>query len=237
VLAVISATVHPPAAIREVALNAALCIQSVVAKARRIPLIRAIVSLCLAVAACLALGVGPAVAGGHPPMMLGPGDAHVHDIKDKALIRMSKFGYVYIAGQQHSHLRVTFVEGANSLRYRDTGTKRLGTIPKSCHRQKVNRGIAALCRIPPRFHNTRMFVQVWPRLGNDYVDGRTLPRKFRLWVLADAGRDVVHGGAGNDFVNGAKGADRIYGGAGNDFLRSGLGNDRVWGGKGKDRVS
>jgi serralysin len=200
-------------------------------------LIRAIVSLCLALVLSVALGVGPAVAGGHPPMMLGPGDANVHNIKDEALIRMSKFGYVYIAGQQDSHLTITFVEGANSLRYRDTGTKRLTTIPKSCHRKMVNRGIAVLCRIPPRFQDTWMFVQVWPRLGNDYVDGRTLPRKFRLWVLADAGRDVVYGGAGNDFVNGAKGYDRIYGGPGNDFLRSGPGNDLVRGGTGKDRIS
>src|SRR4051794_21482586 len=157
--------------------------------------------------------------------MLGPGDAQVHDIKDKALIRMSKFGYVYIAGQQHTRLKVTFLKGSNSLRYRDTGTKRLTTIPKTCHRERAGKGIAVRCTIPHQFRS-RMFVQVWPRLGNDPVHGRALPRRFRLWVLADAGRDVVYGGAGNDFVNGAKDGDRLFGGAGNDWLRSGPGRDR-----------
>jgi hypothetical protein len=170
-------------------------------------------------------------------MMLGPGDAQVHDIKGKALIRTSKWGYVYIAGQQHSHLTVTFVKRANSLRYKDTGTARLTTIPDGCHREKASRGISALCAIPKRFQSTKMFVQVWPRLGNDYVDGSTLSRHFRLWELADAGRDVVHGGAGADFVNGAKDRDSLFGGPGNDFLRSGPANDLVRGGSGADRLS
>jgi len=170
-------------------------------------------------------------------MMLGPGDAKVHDIKDEALIRMSKWGYVYIAGQQNSHLRVKYVERLHSLRYRDTRTQRLNSIPKPCHREKVNVGISAVCKIPPRFRHTKMFVQVWPRLGADYVDGHTLSRKFRLWVLTDAGNDIVYGGAGNDFVNGAKGNDRIYGGPGNDFLRSGPGRDHVVGGAGRDRTN
>ncbi|MDQ3484479.1 MAG: hypothetical protein M3445_03580 [Actinomycetota bacterium] len=170
-------------------------------------------------------------------MMLGPGDAKVSNIKDEAIIRMSRFGFVYIAGQQSSHLRITFVERLNSLRYRDTRTRRATAIPDRCHREQVKTGISVVCKIPPRFRSESMFVQVWPRLGNDYVDGRTLPRGFRLWVLADAGRDVVYGGAGNDFVNGAKHDDRIYGGPGNDFLRSGPGNDLVRGGKGNDRIS
>jgi hypothetical protein len=204
-------------------------------------LIRAIVSLCLtsalSAALCVASGAGPAVAAdGLPPLMLGPGDAHVHGIKDEALIRMSKYGYVYIAGQQHSHLTVTHIKGSHSLRYRDTGTKRLNTIPKTCHRERVKRGVAVRCTIPQRFRD-RMFVQVWPRLGNDYVNGRTLPHQFRLWVLADAGRDVVYGGAGADFVNGAKNADRMYGGAGNDWLRGGPSHDRIVGGPGADRVA
>jgi hypothetical protein len=123
------------------------------------------------------------------------------------------------------------------LRYRDTGTKRLTTIPKACDRQKVSTGIAVECKIPARFADTKMFVQVWPRLGNDYVDGRTLPARFRMWVLADAGRDVMYGGAGNDFVNGAFDGDRVYGGPGNDFLRTGTGRDKLWGGSGKDQLS
>lgn len=200
--------------------------------------IRAIVSFCLSLALCVASGVGPAVAGhAHPDMMLGPGEAQVHDIGGKALIRASKFGYIYIAGKQSSHLRVTYIPKHNSLRYRDTRTPRLVAMPDQCHREKVKTGISAVCPIPPRFKDTQMFVQVWPRLGNDYVDGRTLPWRFRLWVLADAGRDVVYCGAGNDFVNGARHNDHIYGGAGRDLLRSGPGNDQVVGGKGKDRTS
>jgi hypothetical protein len=204
-------------------------------------LIRATVSLCLTVAVsvglCLGIGASPATAKGHPVMMLGPGDAGVHDIKDKALIRMSKYGPIYIAGQQHTHLRVKHIERLHSLRFRDTGTKRLTKIPDRCHREKVKKGISAVCKIPPRFRHHRMFVQVWPRLGNDYVDGRTLSAKFRLWVLTDAGNDVVYGGDGNDFVNGAKGNDRIYGGRGKDFLRSGPGADHVVGGPGRDRTN
>ncbi len=200
-------------------------------------MIRGIVSLCLTLALSVGLGASPAAAdGAHPVMMLGPGDANVSGIGDEALIRMSKFGYVYIAGQQHTHLTVTLVAEKNSLRYRDTGTKRLNSIPSGCTREKVGKGISALCKIPPRFDGRSMFVQVWPRLGNDYVDARTLPRKFRLWVLADAGRDTVYGGAGNDFVNGAKDADHLYGGAGNDFLRSGPANDVTVGGPGIDKL-
>ena len=105
--------------------------------------------------------------------MLGPGDANVHGIKDEALIRMSRWGYVYIAGQQDSRLTITFDKGSNSIRYRDTGTKRLNGVPNRCHRENVRRGISVRCTIPPRFRDS-MFVQVWPRLGNDHVDAHTL---------------------------------------------------------------
>lgn len=196
------------------------------------------VSVALALVLSVALGVSPATAKGraHPPMMLGPGDAGVHDIGGEAIIRMSRFGYVYIAGQQHTHLRIKFVKERNILRYRDTGTDRVKSMPKRCAKERVRKGISVICTIPKAFRSKKMFVQVWPRLGNDYVDARTLPRRFRLWVLTDAGRDVVHGGAGNDFVNGAKGNDLAWGGAGNDFLRQGPGADRMYGGPGRDRI-
>jgi len=198
--------------------------------------IRPIAALFVTIALGATLGAGPAVADS-PPHMLGPGDAGVSNIKDEALIRMSKFGYVYIAGQQNSHLTITFDKDANALLYRDTGTKRLTTIPQGCTRKKAKKGIAVQCKVPKAFARKKMYVQVWPRLGDDYVDGRTLSRKFRLWVLADAGRDVVFGGAGNDFVNGAFDGDRVYGGPGHDFLRTGPGNDQIWGGTGRDRLS
>lgn len=220
---------------------------------------RALSSFSAALALCLVATVGPADArpidrqasarpdthakphakgNGHPPMMLGPGDAKVHDVGGKAIIRMSKWGYVYITGQQNNHLRVTFVEKLNALRFRDTGgTHTFGSMVKTCKREKVKRGVSAICTIPKRFDQEKKFVQVWPRLGNDYVDGRTLPKQFRLWVLADAGRDVVYGGDGDDFVNAAFDNDRAYGGKGNDFLRGGPGADHMVGGPGRDRIS
>jgi Ca2+-binding RTX toxin-like protein len=204
------------------------------------PVIRAIVSFVASLFLVAAVGAGPAGAntargGGHPPMMLGPGDAKVHDIGGHALIRMSRFGYVYIAGKQSSHLRLTYMSDKFSLRYRDTHTGRVSQLPRTCRREQVEKGVSVVCVIPPRVRD-HMFVQVWPRLGNDYVDGRDLPRKFRLWVLADGGRDVVYGGDGNDFVNGAMDGDRAYGGRGNDFLRGGPGANHLVGGPGHDKV-
>ena len=153
----------------------------------------------------LAGGVSPAsAADGHPPTMLGPGDANVSDVGGRAVIRYSKYGPVYIAGKQNTHLRITQVKDLHSLRFRDTRTGGIkGSLPDRCFREKVDQGISVVCKIPPRFQGKRMFVQVWPRLGNDYVDGRTLSSNFRLWVLADAGNDVMYGGAGADFFNGA----------------------------------
>lgn len=186
----------------------------------------------------VAVGASPASAGGHPPTKLGPGDAGVSDIGGRAVIRYSKYGPVYIAGKQNTHLRIVHVRHLHSLRFRDTRTGGIkGSLPDRCSREKVEKGISVVCKIPPRFRDSRMFVQVWPRLGNDYVDGRDLSRKFRLWVLADAGNDVVHGGAGADFVNGAKGADRVWGGPGRDWLRGGPGADMLNGGSGNDRIA
>ena len=204
-------------------------------------MIRATASLLTVLVASVTFLVGgavPASANGHPPTSLGPGDARVSDIGGRAVIRYSKWGPVYIAGQQSSHLRITHVPDKHSLRFRDTRTGGIkGSLPGRCSRESVDKGISIICQIPPRFRGHRMFVQVWPRLGNDYVDGRTLSRNFRLWVLADAGNDTVYGGAGADFVNGAKGADRAWGGPGNDWLRGGPSADRLVGGAGKDRIA
>ncbi|CAI9399149.1 calcium-binding protein [Nocardioides sp. T2.26MG-1] len=192
-------------------------------------------TLLIALAGLTAIG-GPAAAD-RPPLMLGPGDAHVSGIGHEAIIRKSKFGYVYISGKHDSHLRVTYLEDRDALRYRDTRTARLRLPEHGCVREQVKTGISAVCKTPKRLDGKKVFVQVWPRLGNDYVDGRTLPSRFRLWVLADAGRDVVYGGDGADFVNGAKGDDRIWGGKGRDWLRGGPGHDRIFPGDGRDRVS
>lgn len=199
-------------------------------------MVRALVSFCLALVWLTLPGPAPARADDLPPLMLGPGDARVSGIKDQALIRRSGFGYVYLAGQQHSRLTVTYLEKSDSLRYRDLGTMELTTFPESCSQEQVARGISVVCAIPEKFDDTSMFVQVWPRLGNDHVDGHTLPARFRLWVLADAGADVVTCGEGDCFVNGAKGNDRIFGGIGDDWLRSGPGVNHVVGGGGDDRI-
>ena len=199
---------------------------------------RAFVSICVGLVLSVGLGAAPAHANRMPPTMLGPGDAGVHNVKDKAIIRMSKFGLVYISGQQNGHLTITYNESTHTLRYRDTGTgtKSFKSLASVCHREKVAKGVSAVCKVPARF-NKRMFVQVWPRLGNDYTDGRTLPAKFRLWVLTDAGRDITYAGAGADFVNGAKGNDLSIGGRGNDWLRGGPGADKLVGGAGHDRIA
>lgn len=208
-------------------------------------MIRTLIATCVAAVVCVLPGSvahagdgepdGPDTPG-LPPTMLGPGDAQVSDIKDKALIRTSEFGYVYIAGQQASRLTVTYVEETDSLRYRDYGTKTLTTYPKACAPETVTRGISVVCAIPDKFADTEMFVQVWPRLGNDLVNGRALPERFRLWALVDAGRDEVRCGVGDCFVNGAFGNDKILGGTGDDWLRAGPGKDVVDGGGGTDRI-
>lgn len=209
-------------------------------------MIRAISSFVVALAVCLTTAAGPADAmpserqapGGHPPMMLGPGDAKVHDVGGTAIIRMSEHGFVYITGQQSNHLRIKYIGKRNALRFRDTGgTHSISNIAKGCTREQVKKGVSAICVLPHRFDQEKKFIQVWPRLGNDVVDGRTLPPQFRLWVLADAGRDVVYGGAGDDFVNGAKDGDRVYGGLGNDLIRGGPGANHLVGGPGRDRIS
>lgn len=195
-----------------------------------------IASTLLLLLAGLTAVAGPAAAD-RPPTMLGPGDAHVSGIGHEAIIRKSRFGYVYISGKHNSHLRVTYIQDRNALRYRDTRTARVRLPEHGCVREQVKTGISAVCTIPRSFDDKQVFVQVWPRLGDDYVDGRTLPRRFRLWVLADAGRDVVYGGEGADFVNGAKGDDVMWGGKGNDWLRGGPGRDRIYPGDGHDRVA
>jgi len=199
-------------------------------------LIRTISTFFIAIVAVLAVGISPASAD-HPPLMLGPGDAGVSDMGGSAIIRYSKYGPVYISGKHDQHLTVKWVESRHSIRFRDTRTGRFKSLPDRCVREQVKVGISAVCKVPPRFNSQRMFIQVWPRLGNDYTNGSTLPSRFRLWVLTDAGNDVVYAGDGADFVNGAKGNDRIYGGSGHDWLRGGPGADTIVGGSGSDRVS
>jgi serralysin len=156
-------------------------------------------------------------------------------LKDAAMIRRTVHGYVYMSGQQHNRLTVTMVDGR--LRFVDTGTARWKGLPLACRKQAVKVGVAAVCRMPEGVSTRRpLLLEVWPRLGDDFVDGSSLPATVAMSVLGDAGNDVVRLGAGPDFFNGAFGNDRVWGGAGNDWLRTGKGNDRIWGGPGNDEL-
>jgi VCBS repeat-containing protein len=48
--------------------------------------------------------------------------------------------------------------------------------------------------------------------------------------------EVIHGGAGNDVINGNNGNDTIYGGSGNDHLNGNNHVDTLYGGSGNDTV-
>jgi len=191
--------------------------------------------LVLAAFAATTSMTGIAHADYYPPTELMGDGGPVTPLKNAAMIEWTPGGWRYIAGQQNSHLTVTIENG--KVHYVDTGTQELRKIPPVCSRQSVPHGIAAVCPIPAKFTETnRMFLEVWPRLGDDFVDGSTLPARFRLWVLADAGFDTVYAGDGDDFVNQAQDDDVSYGFAGDDWIRGGTGNDEIYGGTGNDRL-
>ena len=157
-------------------------------------------------------------------------------MKDAARILKTECGYRFRAGQQNSHLVITQV--GNKLKFADRGTDRIDKLPSACTEIKGVRGIAATCRIPYDLSvDNRLLVEVWPRLGDDFVDGSTLSALFSMTVLGDAGRDTALMGAGPDFFNGAFDNDRVRGGAGDDWIRTGDQHDRVQGGLGRDHIT
>ncbi|MFN8189218.1 MAG: calcium-binding protein [Nocardioidaceae bacterium] len=159
---------------------------------------------------------------------------NVVPLKNQSQIVVDEWGLRYMSGQQNSHLTITYTDSGQLL-FTDTGTASWRRLPAECAKHKVNVGIEALCDVPAAFVDAHtMFVEVWPRLGNDWVDGSSLPAKFRLWALVDKGRDTVYGGAGDDFANGYKGVDRFYGGPGDDWFRGGLDEDVLVGDAGND---
>ena len=193
----------------------------------------------LALAACApvlwSVGSGGAQAEYQPPTELYGQFGVATPLKNAAMIETTPGGYRYTAGQQNSHLTVS-IQG-NNVVYVDTGTQELRAHPSSCSQVSVSQGIKVECAIPSGYDGAnRLYLEVWPRLGDDFVDGSTLPSWTRFWVLADRGHDTVYGGAGDDFVNGAQGGDRVYGGAGDDWLRTGKGSDKIWGGDGNDKL-
>lgn len=152
-----------------------------------------------------------------------------------ATISKTKKGYYYDAGQQDSHLVLTRVNGG--VRYADTHTDVLRSKPNACHKKRARVGIVVVCRVPGTVNARHpMTLRIFTRLGGDYIDSSKLSAAFELYMLADAGFDIVRAGAGDDFVNGAKGGDRMRGGAGNDWIRTGEGDDTISGGAGRDQL-
>jgi hypothetical protein len=153
-----------------------------------------------------------------------------------ATLTRTSYGYYYDAGQQDTHLTITLTRKGH-LRFADTHTDVLRARAKSCHRRPARAGLSVVCRVPDSVNRRHpMTLRVFTRLGDDQVDTRALPRRFKLFMLCDEGREVIHAGAGNDFINGAQNADRIWGGPGRDWIRTGQANDRIWGGPGNDRL-
>lgn len=150
-------------------------------------------------------------------------------------IEKSGNGYVLTSGQQDAHLVITRVAGG--IRFYDTRSEEVRGIPDTCHRAKAALGKAVVCDVPDSVDAANpMTLQIVPRLGDDYTNGRSLNAAFELYVLADRGRDTTYGGAGDDFINSAQQDDMAWGGAGDDWIRGNKGVDQIWGGPGNDRL-
>ena len=211
-------------------------------------MLRRIVCPALAVAvaaAAAAVTVGTATGGAAPPgSNAGPpynfvtelkGQLGTPPLKNQAMLIKTKHGYRYWTGQQNNHVVVKRVSGG--LRFADTRTDRFKRRTPACDRKPTRRGIAAVCRIPSDISVARpLLVEVWPRLGDDYLNSSSLSALFAVTMLGDKGRDVARFGAGPDFFNGFSSRDRVWGGGGNDWIRPGLGNDAVVAGAGNDDV-
>lgn len=157
-------------------------------------------------------------------------------MKGAARILETKCGYRYRSGQQDNHLVITQV--GDTVRFVDRRTDRIDKLADSCTELKVDRGIAAECPVGYGVSpDARMLIEVWPRLGDDFVDGSSLSDDFSLAVLADGGDDTALLGAGPDFFNGAFGKDRVRSGAGDDWIRSGDARDHVNAGPGNDHIT
>lgn len=196
---------------------------------------RTVTRFAIVATACAVAGSISPVAQAAPLTELTPKHGPVTPLKNAAMVTKSKHGWIYHAGQQDSRLTVTYKRGR--VHFTDTGTRELRKFHKRCRKEGASKGISVSCPIASRFSASNpTFVQIWPRLGDDFVDASSMPAKFRMWVLLDKGNDVAYTGAGNDFINGAQNSDRVHGGAGNDWLRTGKANDTIYGGPGNDRL-
>jgi hypothetical protein len=206
----------------------------------------------ISVAAAAGLAVSSAGAQGTPPDgkgTAGPPSPYEYatelmgeelgkklvPLVNKAMITRSKYGYLFRAGQQHTRLTITQTDAG--LWFVDRRTRSWKRLARGCHAVKVRRGVGAVCRVPATIsEQAPLLIEVWPRLGNDHVDGHTLPATFSMTVLGDDGNERVRFGSGPDFFNGFTGTDRVWGGAGDDWIRSGQDDDIVHGGDGDDQL-
>jgi serralysin len=160
-------------------------------------------------------------------------DGPVEPMKSQAKITRTRYGYRITAGQQNSHMTIRAV--GRRLRIADTGTRQWKSLARACAAVRVRVGVAATCRVPASTRRANpTLLEVHPRLGNDYINGRSLPAVFEMAVLADAGRDIVYAGSGDDFINAAQNADRVRGGGGNEWMRGGKAGDVMRGNSGRD---
>jgi serralysin len=208
----------------------------------------AVVACLAALAATAGLTLpGPAAGQGTPPYgegTAGPpydyttelmGGGTLISLPDKAMITRTEHGYLFRAGQQDTHLVITLT--AEGLRFEDSGTASFKRLARRCKEITVKVGVAAVCRVPLGITADQpLLLEIWPRLGDDYVDGSTLPDTFAMTVLSDAGHDTALFGAGPDFFNGFTGRDQVWGGGGNDWIRTGQEADTVYGGDGDDQI-
>lgn len=165
-----------------------------------------------------------------------PDDGPQESVRHQAKVIRTAYGYRFIAAEQNTHLRLSLTNGR--LRFRDTHVASWKSLPRTCTRLRVSPGVGASCRVPgDHGAANRTLLEVRPRLGNDYVDGRGLPATFEMAVLGDAGRDTLFGGRGNDYLGGATDNDRTIGGAGRDWIRGGSGRDRLMGGAESDWIN
>jgi serralysin len=110
-------------------------------------------------------------------------------------------------------------------------------VDPACSAVRVDKGVAAVCPVPGDVTEQKpMLIEIWPRLGDDYVDTSSLGAEFQVAALVDDGRDEVYLGAGDDFVNGAMKKDIVRGGGGDDWIRTGIGPDDIDGGPGDDKL-
>src|SRR5436190_5404889 len=125
-----------------------------------------------------------------------------------ATITKTQNGYYYDAGQQNTSLVIS--RGSVGVRLADTHTDFVRSLPQACKKQRANRGIVVICRVPASVSAKHpLTVKVFTRLGNDFVDATALPPSIELYGLADRGRDVFKGGKGDDYIQGAQNNDRV----------------------------